>query len=66
MTGSVITMYTVALVATLIGAVMLGRLRRRLSDPKRYGYRIAGTMFVALGLVLAIYASFLWSWSVAT
>jgi hypothetical protein len=65
MTRNVLIMYMVALVALAAGAFMLARLRRPLSEPETYFYRITGTMAASLGLVLAIYASFLWSWSEA-
>lgn len=63
MTLAVLIMYGVALVAGVVGAWLLLRLRTATNEGAVYGYRIAGTMLAALSLVLAIFATAQWSWS---
>jgi lysylphosphatidylglycerol synthetase-like protein (DUF2156 family) len=63
MTTQALIMYAVAFVAGVAGATLLLRLRTAGSEAAIYGYRIAGTMLAALGLVLTLFATAQWSWS---
>ena len=66
MSFSIVIMYAVAAVFTLIGAGLLfALLQRGRSESKIYAYRMIGVMALALGIVLAISATAMWRWSVA-
>ena len=64
MTGSIVTMYIVAAILTGAGVYMLLRLRSAtISERKTYAYRITGIMALSAGIVLAMSATAMWSWS---
>ena len=66
MTYNVVIMYLVAAVLTAIGVVMLLRLRSAtITERKTYAYRMIGIMLTSGGIVLAMSATAMWSWSVA-
>lgn len=66
MTYNVIIMYLVAAVLTVIGVVMLLRLRSAtITERKTYAYRMIGIMLTSGGIVLAMSATAMWRWSVA-
>jgi len=56
-------MYAVAAVFTIAGAWMLLQLRRAQGERRTYAYRMIGIMAVSLGVVLAMSATAMWSWS---
>jgi len=64
MTYGVTIMYVVAAVLTLIGTVLLVRLRGALSERQVYAYRMIGIMAASAGIVLAMSATAMWRWSV--
>jgi hypothetical protein len=64
MTYGVIIMYGVAAALSLIGTVLLIRLRGPLSARQVYAYRMIGIMAAAAGIVLAMSATAMWRWSV--
>jgi hypothetical protein len=64
MSYNVVIMYLVAAVLTAGGAYMLLRLRSsRISERKTYAYRMTGIMLASAGIVLAMSATAMWSWS---
>ena len=64
MTYNVLIMYAVAAVRAALGAYMLVRLRSsRISERKTYAYRMVGIMLASGGIVLAMSATAMWSWS---
>ena len=64
MSYQVAVMYVVATVLTLAGAWMLWRLRRpTITERKTYAYRMVGIMLASGGVVLAMSATAMWSWS---
>ena len=64
MTYNVVIMYLVAAVLTAVGAWMLLRLRSsRITERKTYAYRMIGIMLVSAGIVLAMSATAMWSWT---
>jgi hypothetical protein len=64
MTYGVVVMYAVAAVLSLIGTVLLVRLRGPLSERQVYAYRMIGIMAASAGIVLAMSATAMWTWSV--
>ncbi len=64
MTYGVAIMYGVAAVLSVIGTVLLVRLRGPLSAGRVYAYRMIGIMAAAAGIVLAMSATAMWRWSV--
>lgn len=66
MTYGVVIMYLVAAVLAAAGAFMLLRLRSaRITERQVYAYRMVGIMALSAGIVLAMSATAMWSWSVA-
>ncbi len=65
MTFAIAIMYAVAAVAAGIGVWLLLRLRSRTTAEARYAHGMVGTMAVALGLILAVFASAQYSWEQA-
>lgn len=65
MSWSILIMYGVAGVFTVIGAVLLLALTRPSGPGKVYAFRMIGIMALAWGVVLAMSATALWRWSVA-
>lgn len=63
MTYGVTIMYVVAAVLTLIGTVLLVRLRGALSERQVYAYRMIGIMAASAGIVLAMSATAMWTWN---
>ena len=64
MSYQVAIMYLVATVLMVAGAWMLWRLRRpTITERKTYAYRMVGIMFASGGVVLAMSATAMWSWS---
>ena len=64
MTYNVVIMYLVAAMLTAVGAWMLLRLRSsRITERKTYAYRMVGIMLTSGGIVLAMSATAMWSWS---
>ncbi len=64
MTYGVVVMYLVAAVATVAGVLLLLRLRSAtITERKVYAYRMIGIMLASLGIVLAMSATAMWSWS---
>ncbi len=64
MSYDVIIMYLVAAVLAAAGAYMLLRLRSAtISERKTYAYRMTGIMLASAGIVLAMSATAMWSWS---
>ena len=64
MSYQVAIMYLVATVLMVAGGVMLWRLRRpTITERKTYAYRMVGIMFASGGVVLAMSATAMWSWS---
>ncbi|WP_375429521.1 hypothetical protein [uncultured Sphingomonas sp.] len=64
MTYNVVIMYLVAAVLTAIGGWMLVRLRSsRITERKTYAYRMVGIMLASGGIVLAMSATAMWTWS---
>ncbi len=63
MSGTIALMYALAALAAAAGMWLLLRLRSRTTPEARYAHGMAGTMAVALGLILAIFATAQWSWS---
>ena len=65
MTYGVVIMYLVAAVLAAAGAFMLLRLRSsRITERQVYAYRMVGIMALSAGIVLAMSATAMWSWSV--
>ncbi|HEX8486183.1 hypothetical protein [Sphingomonas sp.] len=64
MSYNVVVMYLVAAVLSVAGTVMLLRLRRpTITERKTYAYRMVGIMLASAGIVLAMSATAMWSWS---
>ena len=64
MTRNVVIMYVVAAVLTIAGVAMLLRLRSAtIGERKTYAYRMVGIMLTSAGVVLAISAAAMRSWS---
>ena len=64
MSYQVAIMYLVATVLMVAGGVMLWRLRRpTITERKTYAYRMVGIMLASGGVVLAMSATAMWSWS---
>lgn len=64
MSYDVVIMYLVAAILTAAGTYMLLRLRSsRITERKTYAYRMTGIMAVSAGIVLAMSATAMWSWS---
>ncbi len=64
MTYGVTVMYIVAAVLTLAGIVLLARLgSATISERQVYAYRMIGIMLTSAGIVLAMSATAMWSWS---
>ncbi len=64
MTYGVTIMYLVALVLTLAGIVLLARLgSATISERQVYAYRMIGIMAASAGIVLAMSATAMWTWS---
>ena len=64
MSYNVAIMYIVAGIFTAAGAYMLLRLRSAtITERKTYAYRMVGIMAVSGGIVLAMSATAMWSWS---
>ena len=66
MSREVVIMYVVAAAFVALGGWQLLGLRRPRSEPSRYRRLMIGVMAIALGAILAIFATAQWSWSVAT
>ena len=65
MTFDIAVMYAVAALLTVAGAYMLLRLRSsRISERRTYAYRMVGIMLTSAGIVLAMSATAMWSWTV--
>ena len=65
MTYGVVIMYLVAAVLGAAGTFMLLRLRSaRITERQVYAYRMVGIMALSAGIVLAMSATAMWSWSV--
>ena len=65
MSYNVSIMYLVAAVFTAAGIALLLRLRApAISERQTYAYRMIGIMAVSLGIVLAMSATAMWSWSI--
>lgn len=65
MSWSILIMYGVAAVFTVIGAALLLALTRPSGPGKVYAFRMIGIMALAWGIVLAMSATAMWHWSVA-
>ena len=66
MSYNVVIMYLVAAALAAAGAYMLLRLRSsQITERKTYAYRMTGIMAVSAGIVLAMSATAMWSWSMA-
>lgn len=65
MTYAVVIMFAIAALSTLVGVFFLARLRGRETSEARYAHGMVGTMAVALGLILVIFAGAQWSWGTA-
>ena len=65
MSWQVLIMYVVAVVFTVIGAVLLIALTRPAGPAKVYVFRMVGIMALSLGIVLAMSATAMWQWSAA-
>lgn len=64
MTYNVVIMYVVAAVLTVAGVVMLARLRSAtITERQTYAYRMIGIMLTSAGIVLAMSATAMWSWT---
>ena len=64
MSYNVVIMYIVAAILTAAGAYMLLRLRSAtITERKTYAYRMTGIMLASAGIVLAMSATAMWSWS---
>ncbi len=64
MTYGVTVMYLVAFVLTVTGIVLLARLRSAtISERQVYAYRMIGIMAASAGIVLAMSATAMWTWS---
>ena len=64
MTYGVTVMYLVALALTVTGIVLLVRLRSAtISERQVYAYRMIGIMAASAGIVLAMSATAMWTWS---
>jgi hypothetical protein len=64
-TYQVALMYLVAGIGLALGVALLLRLRDpALGEERIYAFRMAGIMLAALGLVLGMSATAMWSWSV--
>ena len=64
MTYGVTVMYIVAAVLTLAGVVLLARLgSATISERQVYAYRMIGIMAASAGIVLAMSATAMWTWS---
>jgi hypothetical protein len=64
MTYGVTVMYIVAAVLTLAGIVLLARLgSATISERQVYAYRMIGIMAASAGIVLAMSATAMWTWS---
>ena len=65
MTYNVVIMYFVAAVLTAAGVWMLVRLRSAtITERKTYAYRMVGIMLASAGIVLAMSATAMWSWTI--
>lgn len=62
MMQAIVIMYSIAAIATLVGLWLLLRLRSRATQEARYAHGMIGTMAVALGLILVIFATAQLSW----
>ena len=63
-TFDIAIMYFIAALLTAVGAWMLWRLRRpTITERKTYAYRMVGIMLTSAGIVLAMSATAMWSWS---
>jgi hypothetical protein len=64
MSYNVVIMYIVAAILTAGGVYMLLRLRSAtITERKTYAYRMTGIMLASAGIVLAMSATAMWSWS---
>ena len=63
MTWGTLIMFAVAAVLSLIGAGMLLSLIRPSGPAKVYVFRMVGIMLASGGVVLAMSATAMWSWS---
>lgn len=64
MTYGVVIMYLVATVLLVVGVVLLVRLRAAtITERQTYAYRMIGIMLTSAGVVLAMSATAMWSWS---
>ena len=67
MTYGVVIMYLVATVLLVVGTVLLLRLRAAtITERQTYAYRMIGIMLTSAGIVLAMSATAMWSWSRGT
>ena len=64
MTWQVIIMFGVAAVFVVLGAGLLLALSRPGSEGRTYAYRMVGIMALSGGIVLAMSATAMWTWSV--
>ena len=64
MTYGVTIMYLVAAALTVAGVILLLRLRSpAITERQTYAYRMVGIMLTSAGIVLAMSATAMWSWS---
>ncbi len=66
MSWSILIMYAVAAVFAVIGLTLLLALTRPSGPGKVYAFRMIGIMALAWGVVLAMSATAMWRWSLAT
>lgn len=58
-------MFAVSAVFSIVGLWLLWQLRRPLTQPRIYAYRMTGVMTLSGGVVLAMSAAAMWQWSLA-
>ena len=67
MSYNVVVMFAVAALLTVAGVVMLLRIgKARTTERQVYAFRMVGIMLVSAGVVLAMSAGAMWSWSRGT
>lgn len=67
MSYNVVVMFVVAALLTVAGVVLLLRIGKATTTERQvYAFRMVGIMLVSAGVVLAMSAGAMWSWSKGT
>ena len=67
MSYNVVVMFVVAALLTVAGVVLLVRIGKATTTERQvYAFRMVGIMLVSAGVVLAMSAGAMWSWSRGT